>query len=91
MEPQKRNGAHRKRVVRTYGVKRSKATRPTDIVGVSFRMTEAIRERLVESAQHRGVSLNAEISHRIHQSFFLEDLLKARLISMRVPAGKAES
>ena len=66
----------------------SKAESPTAVVQTMLRMTEALRARIEEAADRNGNSLNAEMNRRIEQSFFLEDLLKARLISMRAPAAK---
>jgi hypothetical protein len=87
MEPQKQNG----RTVRTYGRGRSKhnkAQLPTDYVQTQQRMTHAMRTRLEEAAAHNGRSMNAEINARLERSFWLDDMLKARLISVRVPAER---
>lgn len=49
-----------------------------------------LKLRIIQAANEKGRSLNQEIISRLEQSFFLEDMLKARLISMRVPAAKPD-
>jgi hypothetical protein len=53
---------------------------------IGFRTTAEIRSRLLTACSENGRSLAQEVEFRVLQSFWLEDLLKARLISIRVPA-----
>jgi Arc-like DNA binding dprotein len=87
VNPQKQNGklppSALKRTVRTYGRRRhkhSKAERPTDIVCTMFRSTEALRLRIEQAADTNGRSMNAEMTARLENSFWLDDMLKAKLI-----------
>lgn len=53
---------------------RDMATRdPTAAVQLKFRVPEAMRARLEEAAKIRGWTLNAEITHRLEQSFQLDE------------------
>lgn len=70
MEPQKQNG---KRGPRT---KRS----PAELVPNMVRYPEYLRARIQESAQRHGRSINAEINWRLERSFWLDDMLKAKLL-----------
>ena len=45
------------------------ARKPSDIVQPNLRIREELRRRLETEAKKRGVSLNAEMNHRLEQSF----------------------
>ena len=45
------------------------ARKPRETVQVNLRMTEALRRRLTQAAEKRGVSLNAEMLKRLEESF----------------------
>lgn len=62
--------------------------KPTDVVQLQVRLRESLRASLADRARHRGAPLNSEIVCLLERSLWLEDLLKARLISMRGPAAK---
>jgi hypothetical protein len=43
--------------------------KPSDVVGLTLRLKEALRSELERSAKDRGVSLNSEVVRRLEQSF----------------------
>lgn len=55
--------------------------KPTSIIQLKVRMTEALRARLEGEAKREGTSINGQIVERLKQSFKLDDMLKARLIT----------
>ena len=50
----------------------------TQTVQVGLRVKESLRAKLEAAAQERGVSLNAEIVHRLEQSFRVERIKQQR-------------
>jgi hypothetical protein len=54
---------------------------------LGLRVTPTIKQRLDAAAKSNGRSQAQEAEFRLEQTFLIEDMLKARLISMRVPAG----
>jgi arylsulfatase A-like enzyme len=61
------------------------ARKPTDGVQLKLRFSEALRRRLEREAKRQERSMNAEIIHRIEQSFQKEDSMEqARRAGMEV-------
>lgn len=83
---QRMNGAN-KQVKRRIGRPRRDHP-PGARVSLGLRVTTETKKRLDEAAEKSGRSQSQEAELRIEQSFLLEDMLRTRLISMRVPAGK---
>lgn len=63
-----------------------KGFEPGERVALSLRLTPELKQRLDETVDRNGRSQSQECEMRLAQSFLLEDMLKARLISMRVTA-----
>jgi hypothetical protein len=51
------------------------ARKPTDPVKLQLRLTERLRRLLTQAAKDKQRSLNAEILHRLDQSFLLQNTL----------------
>jgi hypothetical protein len=58
--------------------------KPTQMVQAGARMQEGLRARLEKAAKARGVSLNAEIVHRLEESFDQETARKLLSEAQRV-------
>jgi hypothetical protein len=54
------------------------ARKPTDTVQLNLRFPEALRRRLERAANANYASMNAEIVHRLEQSFRREDFQKVQ-------------
>ena len=52
------------------------ARKQSAIVGLRVRMREPLRKKLEVAAKKRGVSLNAELVHRLEESFLSEGVLE---------------
>jgi Arc-like DNA binding domain len=52
------------------------ARKTTEIVSLSLRIREELRKRLEREAKRADRSMNAEIVHRLEQSFQQEDIIK---------------
>lgn len=49
---------------------------------LGLRVTAAIRRRLDDECEANGRTLSQEAEHRIERSFWLDDLVKARLLKL---------
>ena len=87
MEPQKQNG----KAGRPIGTHKRRG-RPSvgERVGLGLRVTPELKERIEQTCKATGRSQSQEVEYRLERSFWLDDLLKARLVSARLPAGKTE-
>jgi len=65
----------------------AKGCEPGPRVPLSLRVTPEAKRRLDAAATLSGRSQSQEAEIRIEQTFWLEELIKARLIKIRVPAG----
>lgn len=81
MEPQKQNGKRKPHKVVPWAL---------NPVTTMLRISPMLHSRLKAACKASGRSQNSEIIHHIERSLWLDDMLKARLISVRVPAGKTE-
>jgi hypothetical protein len=72
---------------------RARRGRPSlgERVSLGLRVTSEHKKRLDAAAKRSGRSQSQEAEMRIEQSFWLEDLIEARLITLRTPAtGKGD-
>lgn len=85
MEPQKQNGK------RPFGAPRMRG-RPSkgERVALGLRVTPEMFERIRAECLANGRSQSQEVEMRLERSFWLDDMLKARLISVHEPAEKSE-
>lgn len=74
MEPQKQNG--KRKVGRP-----PREPLPAERFAISIRITPELKRRIAAECAHNGRSQSAEIEHRIERSFWLDDMLKAKLLS----------
>jgi hypothetical protein len=80
----KANGERKKAI----GRPRIRMPADNERMHLGIRVTPEMKRRLLETSEANGRSLSQETELRIQQSFWLEDLLRARLISARIPASK---
>ena len=86
MQPQKQNG--KRMVGRPFGTGRPRREpKPGERVKLGLRVTAEVKRKLDEMATYNGRSQSQEAEFRLERSFWLDDMLKARLISARVPAA----
>jgi hypothetical protein len=57
-------------------------------VQLGVRVTPEMFERIKAECAANGRSQSQEVEMRLEHSFWLDDMLKARLISVRVPAER---
>jgi predicted HicB family RNase H-like nuclease len=67
-----------------------KGQEPGERAPLGLRVTPPLKERLVRAAEESGRSLSQEVELMLEKAFLIEDLLRARLISARVPAVSEE-
>lgn len=58
---------------------------------LGLKVTGDIKRRLDQEARSSGRTQSQEAEYRLERSFWLDDMLKARVISMRVPAASPPS
>jgi hypothetical protein len=66
------------------------ARRLTDLVQVNLRLRESLRRKLERESERRGLSLNAEMTRRLEESFDREELneaLRATIWQVLTDAG----
>jgi hypothetical protein len=83
-EPQKQNG--RRRIGRP-----PREPLPAERFAISIRITPDLKRRIAIECESNGRSQSHEIEMRLERSFWLDDMLKARLLSARMPAGQSET
>ena len=84
MKPQKKDG--KRRIGRP-----PREPLQAERFAISIRITPDLTRRIAAECEHNGRSQSHEIEMRLERSFWLDDLLKARLIAMRVSAAKPET
>ena len=85
-ELQAENGTRKK----SGGRPLSRERKPGKKIHLGILVTPEMKRRIEEISAVTGRSQSQEAELRIEQSFWLDDLLKARLISARVPAKGRE-
>lgn len=86
MTLQEQNGKRERRPRRGPRPRKSAGQNPTELVQSMLRYPGYLGDLIYEAARESGRSMNSEIIWRLELSFWLDDMLKARLISCRVPA-----
>ena len=85
VELRKQNGTHKRT-----GRPLKRKHMPGEKVHLGVLVTPETKRRLEDITAVNGRSLSGEAEMRLERSFWLDDLLKARLISARVPAKGRE-
>jgi hypothetical protein len=63
---------------------------PAERFALSLRLAPEVKLRLDAECKANGRSQSQEAEYRLARSFWLDDLIKTRLISIRGPAALAE-